>query len=153
MPGDTNGGLVYSHLQNSTIAGDTLTKLGMVVGNKMLEDLGTCFLSGSVHKLRLIGRECHGPRASYFQQPYQVWLMYLQRLWSSGGGNKRVHHLYYQASLAKSMIRKHIHINNLIISIISIIRPRLFLRHFWPKILKKSLFDMIFFNRDFWPRG
>ncbi len=46
MPGDTNGGLVYSHLQNSTTAGDILTKLGMLVRDKMLEDRGTCFLSG-----------------------------------------------------------------------------------------------------------
>ncbi len=52
MPGDTNGGLVYSHLQNSKTAGDILTKLGMLVRDKMLEDLDTCFLSGSVHKLR-----------------------------------------------------------------------------------------------------
>jgi hypothetical protein len=53
MPGDTNGELVYSHLQNSTTAGDILTKLGMVVGNKMFEDRDTCFLSGGVHRLRL----------------------------------------------------------------------------------------------------
>jgi hypothetical protein len=52
MPGDKNGGLVYSHLQNSTTAGDILSRLGMVVGNKMLEDSDTCFLSGGVHKLR-----------------------------------------------------------------------------------------------------
>ncbi len=52
MPGDTNGGLVYSHLQNSTTAGDILTKLGIIVGGKMLEDRDTCFLSGVVHKLR-----------------------------------------------------------------------------------------------------
>jgi hypothetical protein len=36
MPGHTNGGLFYSHLQNSTTAGDILAKLGMVVRNKML---------------------------------------------------------------------------------------------------------------------
>jgi hypothetical protein len=52
MPGDTNGGLDYSQLQNSTTAEDILTKLGIVVGNRMLEDHDTRFLSGSVHKLR-----------------------------------------------------------------------------------------------------
>jgi hypothetical protein len=46
LKNDTNGGLVYSHLQNSTTAGDILTKLGMLVVNKMLEDRYTCFLSG-----------------------------------------------------------------------------------------------------------
>jgi hypothetical protein len=52
MPGDANGGLVGSHLQNSTTAGDILTKLGMVVRNEMLEGRDTYFLSGGVHKLR-----------------------------------------------------------------------------------------------------
>jgi hypothetical protein len=46
MPGDWNGGLNHSHLQNSTTVWDILTKLGMVVGNKMLEDYDTGFLSG-----------------------------------------------------------------------------------------------------------
>jgi hypothetical protein len=62
----------------------------------------------------LIGSKCQGPRASYFQNAYQVWLRYPQRLWSSEDGNNRVHHLYHQASLTKSLIRKHIHINVLI---------------------------------------
>jgi hypothetical protein len=53
MPGDKNGGLMYSHLQNSTTAWDILTKLGMAVGNRMLEDRHTCFLSGGVHKFCL----------------------------------------------------------------------------------------------------
>jgi hypothetical protein len=37
---------------DSFIPRDILTKLGMVVGNKMLEDSNTCLLSGGVHKLR-----------------------------------------------------------------------------------------------------
>jgi hypothetical protein len=52
ISGDKNGGLKYFHLQNSTTAWNILTKFGMVVENRMLEDRDTCFLSGSVHKLR-----------------------------------------------------------------------------------------------------
>jgi hypothetical protein len=51
MSGDTNGGLMYSHFQNSTTAWNISAKLGMVVENRMLENRDTCFLSGGVHKL------------------------------------------------------------------------------------------------------
>ncbi len=45
MSGDKNGGLMYSHLQNSTTAWDISTKIGMAVGNRTLKDRDTCFLS------------------------------------------------------------------------------------------------------------
>jgi hypothetical protein len=37
----------------------------------------------------LIGSKYRGPRASHSQQPYQVFLRYLKRLWSSGSGNPK----------------------------------------------------------------
>jgi hypothetical protein len=47
------------------------------------------------------------------------------------------------------MKRKHIYSSILII----FMTTRTFLRHFWPEILKKSSFGMIFFKRNFWARG
>jgi hypothetical protein len=91
---------------------------------------------------------CHDPRAFFLQQLYQVWLRYIQRLWSSGGGNKRVHHLYHQASLDKSIKKKHIYSSILI----TFVTTRTFLRHFWLEILKKSPFGMIFEYTDI-PKG
>jgi hypothetical protein len=41
MSGDKNDGLIYFYLQNSTTVWDILTKLGMVVGNRILEDCDT----------------------------------------------------------------------------------------------------------------
>ncbi len=96
----------------------------------------------------LIGSKRHGPRASYFQQPYQVWLRYFKRLWSSGGENAWVHHSCHQISLAKNIKRKHTYSNVLIIFIIT-----------WPflrqltKDMEKVSFDMVVFERDFWARA
>ncbi len=43
----------------------------------------------------LVGSKCRVAQASHSQQLYQVWLRYPKSLWSSGSGNKRVHHFYY----------------------------------------------------------
>ncbi len=40
VPEDQNGGLTYSHLENSTIIWFSSSKLGMIVKNEKLEDRG-----------------------------------------------------------------------------------------------------------------
>jgi hypothetical protein len=52
ITGDKNGGLIYSHFQNSPTVWNSLTKLGGGVENGLWENWNIDFLPGSVRKLR-----------------------------------------------------------------------------------------------------
>ncbi len=54
------------------------------------------FLDGNViYEQSLVGSKWRGPQASHPQQLSQIWVGYSKSLWSSGSGNKWVHHFYY----------------------------------------------------------
>ncbi len=50
--GNKNGGLIYSHFQNSPTVWNKPAKLGRDVENGLLENWGIDFLPGNVHKFR-----------------------------------------------------------------------------------------------------
>jgi hypothetical protein len=52
VPDDQNGGLTCSQSQNSAIVRFSSCKFGVVVKDEELEDRGSSFLPGSVHKFR-----------------------------------------------------------------------------------------------------
>jgi hypothetical protein len=53
----------------------------------------------------LVGSRVRGPQVSHSKQPYQIWLSYFKRFWSSGSGNKRVHHFNHQVQIFQRLTR------------------------------------------------
>jgi hypothetical protein len=119
------------------------------IRNTIFRDFWPPSILNVIYGQPLIGSKCHGPQASYFQQPYQVWLRYFKRWWSSGGGKTWIHHSYHQISLAKNMKRKHIYNNVQIIFIITC--P--FLRYQFTRNMEKVSFWHGLFQAPFLDQG